>query len=185
MKNTYLTGYLPLIAILLFSLSLALFTQGLVISLFKQVGLYTDVLELFTETELNLAIIFSLLVLFFFVIAGLKVVANTVNELSLLFFSKDTEGELLKAIRNGSIIFFVGGLISLISFSSLTGILIIFLLTAIGYLIFFVYKTSPSLSMANLIGIITFQIVSWSALGMTLALIGMKVYNGLLASLPL
>ncbi|KAB7706956.1 hypothetical protein F9802_07980 [Bacillus aerolatus] len=185
MKNTYLTGYLPLVAILLFSLSLALFAQSLIISLFKQVGLYTEILELFTETEMKLAITFALMLMFFFVIAGLKVVANTLNELSLLFFSKDTEGDLLKAVRNGSIIFFAGGLISLISFSSLIGIVVIFLLTAAGYLIFFVYKASPALSMANLIGIITFQVVSWSAFGITLALIGMKIYNGLLGSLPL
>ncbi|MEK4028351.1 MULTISPECIES: DUF5366 family protein [Bacillaceae] len=185
MKNTYLTGYLPLIAILLFSLSFALFVQGIIISLFKKVGLYNEMLELFTKTEINLVITVSLMIAFFFVIAGLKVIANTVNELSLLFFSKDTEGELLKAVRNGSIIFFVGGLLSLISFSSLIGILAIFLLTAAGYLIFFVYKTSSSLSIANLIGIVTFQIVSWSALGVSLALLGMKVYNGLLGSLPL
>lgn len=185
MKNTYLTGYLPLVAILLFSLSFALFVQGLIISLFKQVGLYTEMLELFTETEVNLVITLSLMVLFFFLISGLKVIANTVNELSLLFFSKDTEGELLKVVRNGSIIFFVGGLLSLISFSSIVGIIAIFFLTAVGYLVFFVYKTSASLSIANLVGVITFQVVSWSTLGILLALFGMKVYNGLLGSLPL
>ncbi|KKB34981.1 putative membrane protein [Bacillus thermotolerans] len=169
----------------MFSLSFALFTQGLAVSLFKQVGLYTGLLEMFTETELKLAMTIALMMLFFFIISGLKVIANTLNELSLLFFSKDTEGELLRVVRSGSIIFFLGGLLSLISFSSIKGILIIFALTAIGYFVYFVYKTSKNLSPANLIGLIAFQIVSWSTLVVLLALVGMKLYNGVLGGLPL
>ncbi|HZG71837.1 MAG TPA: DUF5366 family protein, partial [Chondromyces sp.] len=100
-KNTYLTGYLPFVSILLFSLSLSIFIQSVAINLLKKVGLYAGVLELFTETELKLAVILAMTVLFFMVFSALKVLADTVNELSLLFFSKDSEGELLKKVRTG------------------------------------------------------------------------------------
>ena len=184
-KNTYLTGYLPFVSILLFSLSLSIFIQSVAINLLKKVGLYAGVLELFTETELKLAVILAMTVLFFMVFSALKVLADTVNELSLLFFSKDSEGELLKKVRTGSLIFLGGGLLSLLSFSSLIGIIAIFLLTTIGYLIYFAYKLSPSLTTANLIGLVVFQVVVWLAIGTTILLVGMKIYNSLMTSLPL
>ncbi|MBM7648507.1 small-conductance mechanosensitive channel [Bacillus ectoiniformans] len=185
MKNTYLTGYLPFVAILLFGLSLSLYTQGLVLGLFKKVGLYNSMLEVFTETEMKLTIVAALMLLFFMIFATLKVIANTINELSLLFFSKDTEGDLLKKVRSGSIVFFAGGLLSLISFSSAVGIITIFLLTTIGYFIYFVFKISPDLTTANIVGIIAFQVVFWAALGTLLALFVMKIYNGALSSMPI
>ncbi|WP_338750895.1 DUF5366 family protein [Bacillus sp. FJAT-52991] len=185
MKNTYLIGYLPAVAMLLFSLSLAMFTEKMIVSLFKKVSLYNSLLEIFTETEVKLTIILALMLVFFMILATLKVIADTVNQLSLLFFSKDTTGELLIKTRSSSIVFFIGGLISLISFSSLTGILIIFILTAIGYFVYFVYKIAPDLSTANLIGIISFQVAVWAFLATLFALLGLKIYNGLLASLPL
>ncbi|HZG71520.1 MAG TPA: DUF5366 family protein, partial [Chondromyces sp.] len=76
-------------------------------------------------------------------------------------------------------------LLSLLSFSSLIGIIAIFLLTTIGYLIYFAYKLSPSLTTANLIGLVVFQVVVWLAIGTTILLVGMKIYNSLMTSLPL
>ncbi len=185
MKNTYLIGYLPVVAMLLFSLSLSMFTQKMIVSLFKKVSLYNSLLEMFTETEVKLTITLALMLLFFMILATLKVMADTVNQLSLLFFSKDTTGDLLLKTRSSSIIFFIGGLISLISFSSLTGILIIFFVTAIGYFVYFVYKIAPDLSIANLIGMISFQVAIWAFFMTMFALVGLKVYNSLLGSLPL
>ncbi|MGM7634085.1 DUF5366 family protein [Bacillus sp. Hm123] len=185
MKNTYLIGYLPVVAMLLFSLSLAMFTQKMIVGLFKKVSLYNSLLEMFTETEVKLTITLGLMLLFFMILATLKVMAETVNQLSLLFFSKDTTGDLLLKARSSSIIFFIGGLISLISFSSLAGILIIFSVTAISYFVYFVYKIAPDLSVANLIGMISFQVAIWAFFTTMFALAGLKVYNSLLGSLPL
>ncbi|WP_203363158.1 DUF5366 family protein [Bacillus sp. REN10] len=185
MKNTYLIGYLPVVAMLLFSLSLSMFTQKIIIGLFKKVSLYNSLLEMFTETEVKLTITLALMLLFFMILATFKVIADTVNQLSLLFFSKDTTGELLLKTRTSSIVFFVGGLLSLISFSSLTGILIIFVITAIGYFVYFVYKIAPDLSVANLVGMISFQVAVWAFFTTMFALGGLKVYNGLLGNLPL
>ncbi|WP_100332132.1 DUF5366 family protein [Bacillus xiapuensis] len=185
MKNTYLTGYLPVVSMLLFSLSLSMFTQKIMISLFKKVSLYNGMLEIFTETEVKLTIILALMLLFFMILSTLKVIADTVNQLSLLFFSKDTTGELLLKTRSSSIIFFIGGLLSLISFSSLYGILLIFLVTAVSYFIYSVYRMAANLSTANLIGMISFQVAVWAFFSTMFALAGLKVYNSLLGNLPL
>ncbi|OMP67786.1 DUF5366 family protein [Domibacillus epiphyticus] len=185
MKNSYLTGYMPLLAILLFSLSLAIYAQTLVVDLLKKANLYTGMLDFFTKTEMNLVVIGGLMVVFTMIFATLKLLANTANELALLFFSKDTEGELLKKARFGAVIFFIGGLISLISFSSAAGIIIIFLVTAMAYIVYFVYKISPHITTPQMIGIIVFEALFWIFFGLLLALILMKLYNGILASLPL
>lgn len=142
-------------------------------------------LDIFTKTEVNLVVIGGLMVVFTMIFATLKLLANTANELALLFFSKDAEGELLKKTRFGAVIYFLGGLVSLVSFSSAVGTIIIFLVTSVVYVVYFVYKLSPHISTPQMIGIIVFEAVFWIFFGLLLALIFMKVYNGLLAALPL
>lgn len=185
MKNTYLTGYMPLLAILLFSLSLAMYGQALVVDVLQKANLYSGMLDFFTKTEMNLVVIGGLMLVFTMIFATLKLLANTANELALLFFSKDTEGELIKKTRFGAVIFFIGGLVSLISFSSAIGILIIFLVTAMAYIVYFVYKLSTHITTPQMIGVIVFEALFWIFFGLLLALIVMKLYNGILASLPL
>ncbi|MCP3760799.1 YufK family protein [Domibacillus sp. A3M-37] len=185
MKNSYLTGYMPLLSILLFSLSLSMFGQTLIVDLLKQANLYDTMLDIFTKTEINLVVIGGLMVVFTMIFATLKLLANTANELALLFFSKDADGELLKKTRFGAVIFFIGGLLSLISFSSAVGTVIIFLVTAVAYVVYFVYKLSPHITTPQMIGIIVFEAIFWIFFGLLLALIFMKLYNGLLASIPL
>lgn len=142
-------------------------------------------LDIFTKTEVNLVVIGGLMVVFTMIFATLKLLANTANELALLFFSKDAEGELLKKTRFGAVIYFLGGLVSLVSFSSALGTIIIFLVTSVVYVVYFVYKLSPHISTPQMIGIIVFEAVFWIFFGLLLALIFMKLYNGLLAALPL
>lgn len=185
MKNTYLTGYMPLLAILLFSLSLAMYGQALVVEVLQKANLYSGMLDFFTKTEMNLVVIGGLMIIFTMSFATLKLLANTANELALLFFSKDTEGELLKKTRFGAVIFFIGGLVSLISFSSAAGILIIFLVTAMAYIVYFVYRLSPHITTPQMIGIIVFEALFWMFFGLLHVLIIMKLYNGILASMPL
>jgi hypothetical protein len=106
MKNTYLFSYLPIGAILLFSLSFAIYGELQMLKLFGNLGIYQGMLEFFSEAGIKLALLefFSeagiklallivLLLLFFMVFAALK--------LSLLFFSKDSEGKALNSVRRG------------------------------------------------------------------------------------
>ena len=118
MKNPYLTSYFPLLAIIMFSLSLAVRTEIELAKVLKNVGIYEGMLEFFSETGIKLSFLALLLVLFFMVFAAMKLIADTVNEVSLLFFSKDFEGESLKLIRQGSSIYFAGGVASLFSIYS-------------------------------------------------------------------
>lgn len=185
MKNSYLTGYMPLLSILLFSLSFAMYGQTLITDVLKKANLYTSMLDIFTTSEMNLFVIGGLMAVFVMLLATLKLLANTANELALLFFSKDTEGELLTKTRFGAVIFFIGSLISLISFSSAVGIIIIFILTALAYMIYFVYRISPHINTFQIIGIIVFEVLFWLVLGLLLALLLLKVYNSLIAAIPL
>ncbi|MCU6601568.1 YufK family protein [Peribacillus frigoritolerans] len=49
------------------------------------------------------------------VFAALKLISDTILELSLLFFSKDSEGKALNSVRKGSVIYVIGGACSLFS----------------------------------------------------------------------
>lgn len=185
MKNTYLTSYFPLLSIILFSLSLSIRVEMSLLELLKGAGIYDGMREFFSETGIKLALLLLLLILFFMVFAALKLIANTINELSLLFFSKDSEGESLKQIRSGSIIYFIGGALSLLSLMSFLGIGAIFIGTTVIYFIYFVFKISSSMSIVGVIGVIFFQVIIWITLLTGVLYIAIKVYNSMIASLPI
>ncbi|GAE44607.1 membrane protein [Mesobacillus boroniphilus JCM 21738] len=61
----------------------------------------------------------------------------------------------------------------------------IFAVATMVYFIYFVYKISPKLTMAGLIGIVFFQVILWSTLVLGIIYLAVKVYNSLIASLPI
>lgn len=185
MKNTYLTSYFPLLSILLFSLSLSIRVEMSLIELLKNAGIYDGMKEFFSDGGIKLALLVLLLIMFFMVFAALKLIADTINELSLLFFSKDSEGESLKQIRAGSMIYFIGSALSLLSLYSFLGIGAIFASATAIYFIYFVFKISHSMTIGGTIGVIFFQVVIWSSLLTGVFYLAVKVYNSIMASLPI
>lgn len=185
MKNPYLTSYFPLLTITMFSLSLSLRTEMELTGLLKNAGIYQGMLEFFSETGIKLSLLALLMVLYFMVFAAMKLIAETINEVALLFFSKDLEGESLKLIRNGVAIYFSGGVLSLFSIYSFIGIVAIFAATTLIYFVFFVYKISSNLTMAGLIGTVFFEVIIWSTLLLGIVYLAVKVYNSIIKSLPI
>lgn len=184
MKNTYFIGYFPFIAIVLFSLSFAMYCEVQLIELFFRLGLYQGMLEFFSETEIKMALLVVMLLLFFMVLSALKLLSDTSVELSLLFFSKESDGTGLISIRTGAIIYVVGAVLSLFSTHFLTGLLAIFIVTNISAFIYFVYKLTPTLNMGGLIGLIFFHIFIWSMFLSIISYSGLKLYNSVIDSLP-
>ena len=85
MKNTYFIGYFPFIAIVLFSLSFAIYCEVKVIDLFVNLGLYQGMREFFSDSGIKLALLVVLVLLFFMLFAALKLISDTIIEVSLLF----------------------------------------------------------------------------------------------------
>lgn len=185
MKNTYLMSYFPLLAIILFGLSFSIHVEMLLVDFLRKTGIYEGMMEFFPDGGIQIALLVLLLAMFFMALAALKLIADTINELSLLFFSKDSEGNSLTQIRTGSIIYFVGGALSLLSINSLWGILVIFIVSTVIYFVYFVYKVSSLLSIAGLFGVVFFQVVVWSSMLVGVFYLGVKVYNSIMASLPI
>jgi len=185
MKNTYLTGYLPLFSILMFSLTLSVYGVGVSIDLFRGIGIYTGMREFLSDIQLKIFILILLMIFFFMVFAALKLIAETINELALLFFSRDQEGKALQQVRSGSVIYFVGSIISVASLQSFIGLISIFLITSFIYFIYFVVKTSSTLSTAGTMGVILFEVIVWSVLISSVLFVLIRLYNGLMASLPI
>ncbi|WP_102274022.1 DUF5366 family protein [Cytobacillus massiliigabonensis] len=185
MKNTYFMSYFPLLSIILFSLSLSINIEMVLLDFLKSAGIYEGMREFFSDGGIKFALLALLMILFFCIYAALKLLADTINEVSLLFFSKDSEGESLKKIRGGAIIYFIGSFISLLMMSSLIGIIAVFAVTTGVYFCYFVYKISSSLSILGLIGVIFFQVLTWSSLVIGVIYLSLKVYNSVIASLPI
>lgn len=185
MKNTYLTSYLPILSILLFSLTFSVYGVGVFETLSKKIGVYAGMSEFLSEMQLKLAILVLLMMIFFMILSALKLIAETINGISMLFFSIDSEGELYNKVRPGSMIYFIGGLVSVLSLQSFKGLIGIFVLTSVVYFFYFVNKISSSLTKAGILGVVSMQLFSWAALILTIFFVLIKLYNGLMASLPI
>ncbi|MFZ4451819.1 DUF5366 family protein [Salibacterium aidingense] len=185
MKNTYLTSHFPLFSILLFGLSFALYAERLITAWLAEIGLYTGMLEFFSETGIRVTLTFFLLLFFFMIFSALKLIAGTMIELSLLFFSKDKEGEELRKIRSGTWIYFIASLLSLLFIFYPAGIAVTFLAATTVYFIYFVYRVSDSLSGAGMFGLIFFHISFWCVSAAAVGYAGLRLYNSFIKSLPL
>ncbi|WP_017756280.1 DUF5366 family protein [Calidifontibacillus oryziterrae] len=184
-KNTYFTSYFPLISIIFFSMSFAINVQIRVVDFLRDFGIYEGMLEFFTDGGIKLTIFFLLVLIFFMVIAALKLIADTMVQLSLLFFSKDAEGYTLNKIRVGSWIYLLASVVAMVTFKVIIVPLALFLLASLIYFIFFIYRVSDHLSVVNQIGLVCFHLFFWSGFLFTVAFAVLKLYNSFVKSLPI
>ncbi|KKI89966.1 membrane protein [Bacillus sp. SA1-12] len=184
MKNTYFTSYFPLITILLFSTSMSIATVIAVIEYLQAFGIYEGMLEFFSNNGIRLALFILFALLYFMVFSALKLIADTVTELSLLFFSKDVTGENLSKIRGGSAIYLIAGALSLAAIQVPLAIVAIFVLATGCYFVYIVYKISNSLTSFSLIGLVLFHVLFWFIFLLGTMYVCFRLYNSVMASLP-
>lgn len=184
MKNPYLYGYLPLITIILFSFSFGIFAVSESLQLFHAIGVYNGMREFLSDLELRFVLLIVFALLFFMLFSALKLIGETIHEVGMLFFSKDKDGQSIHAARGGYVIFFFGAFASVIGFQSLLILIGILLTTVFCYFIYNVYKMSQHMSMIGVIGLIFFEVLTWFILCALVSYAIVKLYNGILASLP-
>ena len=184
MKNPYIFGYLPFVTIILFSLTFGVFTVGPSIDLFKEIGLYSGMREFLTDLQLRLFLLIIYMLLFFMVFAALKLIAETIHETAMLLFSKDEEGSSYHQARGGNVIYFFGAFASAGGINSIKILIGIFIVTTVIYFIYAVYRLSSYLTPLSTIGLIIFEIIIWGVLLAVVIYVLLKLYNGVLASLP-
>jgi len=184
MKNPYIFGYLPFVTIVLFSLTFGVYTVGMSVELFKGIGLYAGMREFLTDIQLRIFLLVIYALLFFMVFSALKLIAETIHETAMLFFSKDVEGKSYSEARGGNVIYFFGALASAGGINSFKLLAAIFLLTTFIYFVYVVFKLSKFMTIASTIGLLVFEITVWTILASTIIYILLKLYNGVIASLP-
>ncbi|MGE7920293.1 DUF5366 family protein [Viridibacillus sp. NPDC093762] len=185
MKNPYVYGYLPLITIILFSLTFGLYTVTESIEVFKSIGVYTGMREFLSEIQLRVFLLIVFALCYFMLFSALKLIGETIHELAMLFFSKDLDGKTVAEARGGNVIFFFGAIASAFGIQSFMLLMVIFLLTVLTYFIYVIYKISNHMTFGSTIGVLIFDILLWSILITLIVYVIYKLYNGILASLPI
>ncbi|GAE25744.1 putative membrane protein [Halalkalibacter wakoensis JCM 9140] len=185
MSNRYITSHFPLISILLFSLAFAIYVQGFILNELVNLGIYSGMLEFISESGIKLTLLFLLLLFFFMVFSALKLLADTTIELSMLFFSKDEEGNELNKVRSGSWIYLAGSVLAVLLAQYLVVVVLLFIIASLSYFVFLVYKVSHTLNLPGLIGFIFFQVIFWSVFLLAVFFALLRLYNSFMASLPL
>jgi hypothetical protein len=183
-KNPYIFGYLPFVTIVLFSLTFGVYNVGVSVELFKGIGLYAGMREFLTDIQLRVFLLVIYALLFFMVFSALKLIAETIHETAMLFFSKDVEGKSYSEARGGNVIYFFGALASAGGINSIKLLAAIFLLTTFIYFVYVVFKLSKFMTIVSTIGLLVFEITIWMILASTIIYILLKLYNGVIASLP-
>ena len=184
MKNPYLYGYLPLITIILFSLTFGLFTVTESIVLFKSIGVYSGMREFLSEIQMRIFLLIVFGLCYFMLFSALKLIGETIHELAMLFFSKDLEGKTVHEARGGNVIFFFGALASAIGIQSFWILLIIFIATTFIYFVYVIYKLSNYMTFGATVGVMLFEIVIWFVFLTLIVYVVFKLYNGIVSSLP-
>ncbi|WP_342514826.1 YufK family protein [Sporosarcina sp. FSL K6-1522] len=184
MKNPYIYGYLPFVTIVLFSLTFGVYTVSTSVELFKEIGLYTGMREFLTDMQLRMFLLVIYALLFFMVFSALKLIAETIHETAMLFFSKDVQGESYSEAKGGNVIYFFGALVSVVGIQSIQILAAIFLITTLVYFIYTVYKLSKFMTLFSTVGLMFFEIMIWSTIVFSVIYILLKLYNGVIASLP-
>lgn len=184
MKNPYIYGYLPLITIILFSLTFGLYSVTECIVLFKKIGVYGGVSEFLSEIQLRVFLLILIASIYFMIFSALKLIGETIHEMGMLFFSKNVNGESLMALRGGNVIFFFGALFSAAGISNIYILAGIFALTIFVYFVFIIYKISVHVSFGASVGVMLFEIIIWFVLLTLIVYAFFKLYNGIVSSLP-
>ncbi|MDM5230048.1 DUF5366 family protein [Lysinibacillus pakistanensis] len=184
MRNPYIYGYLPLITILLFSLTFGMYAVGESLQIFQSIGVYSGMREFLSDFELRVFLLIVFAVIFFMVFSALKLVGETIHELGMLFFSKDQDGATVSQARGGYIILLVGAICSAFAIQFIYVLVGIFVLTIFIYFIYLIYKMSHFMPMSGTIGLLVFELFMWTILLSLLVYVILKLYNGILASLP-
>lgn len=184
MKNPYIYGYLPLFSILLFSLTFGIYLVGESLDLLIAIGVYGGMREFLTDLELRILLLIVFSLCFFMLFSALKLIGETIHEVGMLIFLKDSNGEIISVARGGYVIFFFGALASILGIQSFTILFMLFTITIFTYFIFTIYKMSQYLSFSGTIGLIFFEILIWAIFITLIIYAVLKLYNGLLASLP-
>ncbi|EON74363.1 DUF5366 family protein [Lysinibacillus sphaericus] len=184
MRNPYIYGYLPLITILLFSLTFGMYAVGESLHLFRSIGVYSGMREFLSDFELRVLLLIVFAMIFFMMFSALKLIGETIHELGMLFFSKDSEGTTVSQARGGYVILFVGAMCSAFAIQSIYALAGIFIITVFIYFIYLIYKMSHFISMGGTIGLLVFELLMWTLLMSLVVYVILKLYNGILASLP-
>ncbi|MEK5233017.1 DUF5366 family protein [Lysinibacillus sp. FSL K6-0232] len=184
MRNPYIYGYLPLITILLFSLTFGMYAVGKSLQVFQAIGVYSGMREFLSDFELRVFLLIVFAIAFFMVFSALKLVGETIHELGMLFFSKDSDGATVHQARGGYIILFIGAMCSAFAIQFIYVLVGIFILTIFAYFIYLIYKMSHFMSMGSTIGLLVFELFMWAILLTLVIYVILKLYNGILASLP-
>jgi hypothetical protein len=182
-KNVYMTGYLPLFSIILFSSGFAINLERAVISKLKYFGVYQGMLELFADHVIHLSVGFCLFLLFFMGFAALKLLSDTLTHLSLFFFSKDTEGVLLRQGKSGGWFFFAGGMLGIVLNRSLLLILVTFAVSSIVYFFYWLLKVVSDMSTAGIIGMVFLHLFFWSGFGVLVVYTVLRLYNAFVVAI--
>ncbi|ARD47427.1 DUF5366 family protein [Sporosarcina sp. P33] len=185
MNNPYLFSYLPFVSVVLFSLTFGVYSVGETLIFFKEIGLYQGMREFLSDLQLRIFLLTMYTLLFFMVIAALKLIAVTIHETALQFFLKEEADASYSASKSGALIYFIGALVSLAGIQSWKALVLIFSVTTFIYFVYVIYTLSPFMPLTHTVGLIFFQIIIWSVLLAGLIYIVFRLYNGLLASIPL
>lgn len=184
MKNPYLFSYLPFVSVLVYSLTFGVYTVGISLDLFREIGLYGGMREFLTDLQLRVFLLIIYALFFFMLFSALKLIGETIHDTAMLLFAKDVDGISYREAKGGRLIYFIGAFATAGGIHSIQIMGVLFLITTFIYFIYVCFKLSKFMTLFSMVGLIFFEILMWGSFLSLVVYILLRLYNGVLASLP-
>lgn len=184
MKNAYLTSHFPILAILFFCLSFGIWSQQYIAAFLESAGIYQGMLEFFSDNGIKLTMLFVLMLVFFMIIAALKLISDTMMGLSLLFFLSEEKGDIRSYLQSCAWIYLMAGGVSLFLTSYLYILGGLFIGATLASFVYLIIRLAPSLRFAGVAGFLLLHLSFWGLFIFGTGYAGLRLYNSFLHSLP-
>ncbi|OEH94002.1 DUF5366 family protein [Bacillus solimangrovi] len=184
-KNSHYTCYFPLLSIVLLSASFAISTQNKVIDSLQSLGILQALIELFSFNNLRFLLFFGIMLCFFFLLSGLKIIFTTLVQFSCLLFADEKHIEQDRHMEEGRFIYLIGAVLSMVVSQSLLIVCMIFFVTTFVYFVFLVYRMIEHFTLLPLIGFIFANTLSLLIFVLGVGYFTLRIYRLVLESLPI
>lgn len=182
-KVQHFTHYLSFFSILLFSTAFSINAELYLMEQLNQYGLYKSFMEAFSEGYVKITIWFALFLFYFMLFSAIKLIANTVMELSIFFFCKSEPNATFPSHPWASTLYLGLAVISIFCAKSIVILAGIYLGAGIIAFALLIHKVADRLSLPRIVGVVFMHFMFWAVFLFAVLNVLLKLYNGVVRSI--
>lgn len=140
-------------------------------------------MEAFSEGYIKIILWFALFLFYFMFFSAIKLIANTVMELSIYFFCKDNPDQPFPTHPLASVLYLAFSVVSIFCAKWILLLSGVYLTAGLVAFALLVYKVSDRLNIPRMVGVVFMNLMFWAVFSFAVMNVLLKLYNGILKSI--